>query len=227
MLTEEIRAILAGSREYGWVLEPDAKRLLHLAGIGVPKFLWAQDLEEAYAFAEGIGYPVAAKVVSPAILHKTEAGGVVLGIRDREGLARAYEGFRGLRGFRGMLVEETVSGAEMILGGKVDMQFGPIVLMGVGGTLAEIYRDTALRMAPIAEKDVLSMLHGLKAHQIFEGYRGAEPVDLPELSRTLVALSHLMMDLQDEVSSLDLNPVICRGKQCLAADARILLKGGH
>lgn len=224
MLKPEIQEILTRSKEWGWVLEPDAKEILRLSGITVPRFVLAWDVEEAESFARQIGYPVVAKVVSPRVLHKTDSGGVLLGIRDRDALARAFRGFQKFDGFEGMLVEEMVSGKELILGGKVDHQFGPIVLLGLGGILAEIYQDTALRMAPIGPNDVVSMMNGLKAHKLFTGFRGSEPINLGELSKTLVTLSHLMMDLEDQVSSMDLNPVMCDARRCVVADARIMLK---
>jgi len=224
MLSQNILDILSKSKESGWVLEPDAKRLLTQAGIGVPEFLWTDSLKEAVAFAEKIGYPVVAKVVSPKVIHKTDSGGVTTGIDNKIALGEAFHRFTGIDGFAGVLVEETVSGAEMIVGAKNDYQFGPVILLGVGGTGVEIYKDTTLRMAPIGRKDVESMVRSLKAHRLFEGYRGAEPVSMEELTRTLIAFSGLVMELGEEVESIDLNPVICSAKRCVVADARIMLK---
>jgi len=224
MLSQNILDILSKSKEWGWVLEPDAKRLLAQAGIGVPEFIWTDSLKEAVAFAEKIGYPVVAKIVSPKVIHKTESGGVALGIDNKIALGEAFHRFSDMDGFRGVLVEETVSGAEMIVGAKNDYQFGPVILLGVGGTGVEIYKDTTLRMAPIAPKDVESMLKSLKAHKLLEGYRGAEPVSLEALTRMLTSFSTLVMDLGEEVASIDLNPVMCSAKRCVVADARIMLK---
>lgn len=224
MLSQNILDILSKSKESGWVLEPDAKRLLAQAGIGVPEFIWTDSLKEAVAFAEKIGYPVVVKVVSPKVIHKTDSGGVATGIDNKIALGEAFHRFTGIDGFAGVLVEETVSGVEMIVGAKNDYQFGPVILLGVGGTGVEIYKDTTLRMAPIGLKDVESMVKSLKAHSLFEGYRGAEPVSLEELTRTLIAFSNLVMELGEEVESIDLNPVICSATRCVVADARIMLK---
>jgi hypothetical protein len=150
MLSKEMKEILATSRAAGWVLEPRAKELLAAAGIPVPRFTWAHDMEEATRFANTIGYPVVAKVVSPAILHKSDAGGVSVGIKDDSGLRAAYKRFEALEGFAGVLVEEMVDGLELIVGAKVDYQFGPVILLGIGGTSVEIYNDTRIRMAPLA-----------------------------------------------------------------------------
>jgi succinyl-CoA synthetase beta subunit len=224
MLNQETLDILSRSREWGWVLEPDAKRLLSLAGIDVPEFICTERLNEAVEFAERIGYPVAAKVVSPRVVHKTEAGGVVVGIDNKIALAEAFHRLSGIEGFRGMLVEESVSCVEMIIGSKIDYQFGPVILFGIGGTGVEIYKDTTIRMAPIEPKDVTSMLKSLKAHRLLEGYRGAEPISLEKLSQNLMAFSSLIMDLGEAATSIDLNPVFCSPTRCVVADARIMLE---
>jgi succinyl-CoA synthetase beta subunit len=223
MLNQEILDILSRSREWGWVLEPEAKRILSLAGIDVPRFIWTDRLEEAVSFAGRIGYPVVAKVVSPEMVHKTEAGGVVLGIDGEPALAEAFHRLSGLDGARGVLVEESMSGVEMIIGSKVDYQFGPVILFGIGGTGVEIYKDTAIRMAPIEPSDVTRMLRGLKAHKLLEGYRGADPIDLEGLTRNLMAFSGLIVELGDAVTSIDLNPVFCSSARCVVADARMML----
>jgi len=106
----------------------------------------------------------------------------------------------------------------------VDYQFGPVILLGLGGTGVEIYRDTSLRMAPLKPRDVEAMVQGLKAHQLLEGYRGSEPINLPELNGLLVRFSRLVMTLEGLVESIDLNPVMCTPQRCLIADARIMLR---
>ena len=224
MLTDEIKDILLASRDLGWVLEPEAKRLFSLAGLDVPKFMWATELEQAVRFARDIGYPVVAKVVSPRALHKSDVGGVVVGIGSDEKLSETFRRFSRFDGFAGMLVEEMVSGVELIAGAKVDYQFGPVILLGMGGTGVEIYRDTTLRMAPLKEKDVESMLRDLKAHQLLEGYRGSEPVNLTELKGMVVTFSSLAMEIEGLIESIDLNPVLCSSRRCIVADARIMLK---
>jgi acyl-CoA synthetase (NDP forming) len=225
MLTQEMKGILAASKKRGWVLEPGAKRLLGLAGLAVPKFKWSTSLDELLNFAQEIGYPVVAKVVSPKVLHKTDSGGVVVGIEDEAGLKEAFEKLSSQEGFDGVLVEEMLAGVELIIGAKVDYQFGPVILMGLGGTGVEIYRDTTLRMAPLTRNDVESMIRGLKAHELLEGYRGSEPVNLEELTRMLLAFSGLVMEIEEQFESIDLNPVMCSSDGCVVADARIMLKG--
>jgi len=223
VLNAEIKAIISASQELGWVLEPEAKRLFSLAGLSVPRFIWATGVEEAVRFARQIGYPVVAKIISPHVLHKSDAGGVVVGIDRDARLREAFHRFSQTKGFAGVLVEEMLSGVELIVGAKVDFQFGPVILLGMGGTGVEIYRDITMRMAPIGQKDVESMVKGLKAHQLLEGYRGSEPVNVTELTRMLMAFSDLVMEIEGLMESIDLNPVMCSSSRCVVADARIML----
>jgi succinyl-CoA synthetase beta subunit len=224
MLIREVRDILSSSKATGWVLEPDAKRLFSFLGLDVPRFVWAKKVEEAIRFAEEIGYPVVGKVVSPKLVHKSEKNGVEIGIGNAEKLKETFRRFSQIDGFAGMLVEEMISGIELIVGAKVDDQFGPVVLLGMGGTGVEIYKDVTLRMAPLALKDIESMIRCLKAHSLLEGYRGSKPVNLDELNRLLKTFSDFVMDLESLFESIDLNPVICSPSRCVVADARIMLR---
>lgn len=223
MLKSGVKEILNASRGYGWVLEPHAKEILSSAGLPVPGYIVAQDLEKARGFAERMGYPVVAKVVSYDVVHKSDVGGVVPGVKGPDELEDVFSRLSALKGFRGMLVEEMVKGKELIIGSKTDYQFGPVVLLGMGGTGVEIYRDTSLRMAPLEEKDVESMVEGLKARELLEGYRGAEAINLKALTDMLMGFSRLVMDLEEHVESIDLNPVMCSPETCIIADARIML----
>ena len=225
MLTDEMLAILDGAKGSGWVLEPEAKRLLSLAGIEVPPFAWVRSEGEAIEAAGRIGFPLAAKVVSPQILHKSDAGGVAIGIQDNKELADVFNRFQTLPGFYGMLVEPMVAGIELIVGGKIDYQFGPIILLGIGGTGVEIYRDTAVRMAPLSESDVGSMVTRLKGGRLLQGYRGTRPVNMKRLTRLLTRFSGLLTATTERVESIDLNPVMCSENNCTVADARIILAG--
>jgi hypothetical protein len=223
MLNQDMRDIIRRAKKYGWVLEPEAKRLLSLAGIPVPDFRWATTLPEALAAAEGIGYPVVAKIVSPAIVHKSEVNGVIVGLEEADALTDVFRGFSRLEGFAGVLLEPLISGIELIIGAKIDDQFGPIILLGFGGTGVEIYQDTALRMAPLSDSDVSSMVESLKGAKLLRGYRGAEPIDMPALIRLVHHFSVLVMDLADRIDTIDLNPVKCTGTACVVVDARIML----
>jgi hypothetical protein len=224
MLNEQIKEILTLSLKNGWVLEPDAKRILALGGMEVPKYFWAKTVDEALGFAHKIGYPAVAKVISPQAIHKSDVGGVVTGIADDRALTETFQRFSSIKGFVGMLVEESLAGVELIVGSKKDYQFGPVILLGIGGTGVEIYRDTVLRMVPLKSTDIESMITGLKAHQLLEGYRGAEPVNLQALKGLLKLFSDLVMEIEDYFDSIDLNPVMCNSQKCVVADARIMLQ---
>ena len=223
VLKKEIQTILERSRPYGWVLEPDAKRIFKISGIPVPNFHRAQTADEAIAAATTIGYPVVAKLVSPGVIHKSEANGVAVGIRSDKEIQATFKRFAKHKAFAGMLVEEQGAGLELIVGGKIDAQFGPVVLLGIGGTSVEIYKDTALRMAPINANDVTSMINCLTAGQLLRGFRGEAAIDIDALIGLMTAFSGLLMKLADQITSIDLKPVFCSPKGCLVADARIML----
>lgn len=221
----DILRIIEEASGDGWVLEAAAKQIFSMAGFAVPRFAVARTAEEARRFAAEIGYPVVAKVVSPRILHKSDVGGVAVGIGNDSRLTEVFERFEVMDGFQGLLVEEMLSGIELILGAKFDVQFGPMILLGMGGTGVEIYQDVALRMAPLTEKEAMAMIGGLKAHRLLEGYRGAAPVDRDKLTGTLLAFSALVMELKDRIESIDINPLLCSAGGCVVADARIILRG--
>jgi succinyl-CoA synthetase beta subunit len=224
MLTKEMESILLNSKENGWVLEPEAKHLLSSAGIDVTRFHWTTEIDEAIRFAEEIGYPIVGKVVSPKVIHKSEKDGVEVGIKNEAKLRETFNRFKRMESFSGMLIEEMLSGIELIVGAKIDFQFGPVILLGIGGVWVEIYRDVILKMAPLKPKDIDSMMKCLKGRRLLEGYRGSEPVNLKELRRLLLAFSDLVMDLESLIESIDLNPIICSPTRCVVADARIILK---
>lgn len=225
MLNKEMIRIVNNFKKTGWIPEPEAKRLFAMAGLDVPKFTWAHTPEEAVSFAIQKGYPVVAKVVSPRIIHKSDVGGVITGIDSDDKLEKAYHVFSKLDGFDGMLVEETATGQELIVGAKIDYQFGPVILLGIGGTGVEIYQDVTMRMTPINKNNVISMIDSLKGRNILRGFRGGETVNVNALTDLLTGFSSLVTDLEDHIRSIDLNPVICSGERCVIADARIILNG--
>ena len=223
MLSAEIVDIIAAARNHGWVLEPEALRLLRAAGVPVPRFAWAKSETHAREAAAGIGYPVVAKVVSPHVMHKSDVQGVQPGIPDAEDLTNVYDRFSRLPGFDGVVVAEMLSGRELIVGAKIDFQFGPVILLGIGGTAVEIYNDTVTRMAPLKARDIESMLTCLRGRRLLTGYRGFAAVNIPKLTAMMLAFSDVVMELDDRIDSIDLNPVFCSPERCTVADARIVL----
>jgi acetate---CoA ligase (ADP-forming) subunit beta len=220
---QTISRIISRSAARGWVLEPDAERILSLEGIPVPRFKVVTTHEEAISSAHEIGYPVVAKVISPDVLHKSDVHGVEIGIDSDERLIQAFNRFASIRGFTGMLVEEIISGLELILGAQNDYQFGPMILLGIGGTGVEIYQDVTLRMAPLKPGDVALMVSNLRGHKLLEGYRGADPVNMEKLTSVVLAFSGFIMDFKDSIQSVDINPLKCSPEDCIAVDTRIML----
>jgi acetate---CoA ligase (ADP-forming) subunit beta len=223
MLSHCIRQILASARPMGWVLEPLAKQVLADRDLAVPKSVLTDLTDTAAQFLADTNGPVVLKAVSPAILHKTEHNAVVTGIEDQNVLAAQMARLLSLDGCDQVLVEEMVSGIEVLVGAKNDLQFGPVVVLGLGGTRVEIYNDTAIRLAPVTPADVISMVNSLVARPIFQGFRGRPGVNMAALTRMMTEFSRLVMDLEPFFESIDLNPVICTPDQCVAADARIML----
>jgi hypothetical protein len=166
---------------------------------------------------------VVAKIVSPAVVHKTEVDGVTIDIRTEEQLQAVFQRYARHKAFTGVLIEQMISGIELIVGGKVDTQFGPVVLLGIGGTGVEIYRDTALRMAPITEKDVASMVNCLTGRTMLKGFRGTLAIDMQALTGLMISFSEFFVKWASQIASIDLNPVICSAQGCTVVDARMML----
>lgn len=224
MLSKSDSSIIDISRSRGWVLEPYAKQIMANQGFDIPDFVLTDSIRIACEFLKKSPGPVVAKAVSENILHKTEFDAVVTGIHDEQTLEREMTRLKTLKGCEQILVEEMVEGLEIIIGGKNDFQFGPVVVLGLGGTSVEIYNDTAIRMAPLKPADVISMVDSLKAKKLFKGYRKKPGVNMEMLTRLVVEFSLLAMDLEQQFQSIDLNPVICTKDRCVIADARIMLK---
>lgn len=205
------------------MLEPDAKALLKLKGLDIPDFILTSSFEDAERFLKEAG-SIVIKAVSRKILHKTEYNAVVTGISSSHHLQQEMERLLKLEGCETILVEKMIQGLEIIIGAKNDFQFGPVIILGLGGTSVEIYNDTAIRMAPLKPGDVFSMVESLQAKELLLGYRGKKGVNMEILTHLIVNFSYWMMELENEIESVDLNPVICTKDRCVIADARIILK---
>ncbi|MEH0019181.1 MAG: acetate--CoA ligase family protein [Desulfobacter sp.] len=222
-LTEADTTAIHASMDRGWMLEPDAKDMLARQGFDLPQRLNTDSPEAAAGFMASLSGPVVAKAVSPRILHKTEHNAVVVGIDNPRDLEQEMTRLLSLDGCGSVLVEEMVGGVEVFVGAKNDAQFGPVVILGVGGTAVEIYNDTAIRMAPVSPGDVQSMVDSLTGAPLLTGFRGGAGVDMDTLATLVVRFSHLAMALEPRFQSIDLNPVMCSPERCVVADARIML----
>ncbi|MGE5538243.1 MAG: acetate--CoA ligase family protein [Gemmatimonas sp.] len=212
------------------VLTPDtlAKELARY-GIAAPKQAVAKTGAEAARIARRIGFPVALKIVSGDISHKTEAGGVMLGLKtpaDVAGaaktlVARARKHTRKAR-IDGFLVQEMVDGVEVLLGARNDALYGPLLVVGSGGVLVELARDVALRLLPVASADVKAMVDGLKLKAQLKGFRGRPPADQSALVKAAVGLARFFIDHRDVLADIEINPLIVRakGKGAVAVDVR-------
>ena len=209
---------------------PEGKLVSDAYGIPVPKEGVATSADEAARLAAGMGGAVVLKIVSPQILHKTEAGGVLVGI---DGEAAVRKGFDTIMAnakkydakaqLLGVQVQQMLKGGqEVIVGAVTDPSFGKLVAFGLGGVLVEVMKDITFRLAPASREDALSMLDGVAAAELLKGVRGAPPVDREALANLIVGVSQLVSDFP-EIAELDLNPVFATPQGATAADVRIVL----
>ena len=209
---------------------PEAREVCEAYGISVPQEAVAKSAEDAGRLAAEIGFPVVMKIVSPQILHKTEAGGVIVGVRSVEQATRGYativanaRNFDAKAEILGVQVQQMLAGGhEVIIGAVTDPAFGKLVAFGLGGILVEVLKDVTFRLAPASAEDALSMLDGIAAAEILRGVRGARPVDRTALAAMIERVSLLVADFP-EISELDLNPVFASEHGATAADVRIVL----
>ncbi|MEE9538263.1 MAG: acetate--CoA ligase family protein [candidate division NC10 bacterium] len=210
------------------LLEPEAYELLASYGVSVPPHTLVNSAEEAEAAATEIGYPVVTKIVSPDILHKTETGGVLLNLNDAASVKAAYgqiteHARQGKAAVRGVLISRMAPpGTEVIVGLTQDLQFGPVMMFGLGGIFVEVYQDVSFRLIPLAERDAAAMIHEIKAFPLLQGVRGKKPADLKALTHLLLKVSQIAQE-NPEISEMDLNPVLVYEKGLSVVDARVLL----
>ena len=209
---------------------PEGKLVCDAYGIVTPKEGVAKSAADAAKMAAAMGFPVVLKIVSPEILHKTEAGGVLVGIGSA---AEAEKGFATIMAnaakynakatLLGVQVQQMLSGGqEVIIGAVTDPAFGKLVAFGLGGILVEVLKDITFRLAPASREDALSMQDGIAAAEILKGVRGADPVDREALASMIVNVSQLVADFP-EIVEMDLNPVFATKRGAIAADVRIVV----
>jgi acyl-CoA synthetase (NDP forming) len=213
------------------LLEPEAKTICTEYGITVTKFNVAKNEKEAAAQANQIGYPIVLKIVSPDIIHKSDAGGVLVNLKTAIEVQAGYKKiienitkYKSDAKIVGVLVQEMApQGIEVIVGAVKDPQFGQTVMFGLGGIFVELLKDVNFRVAPLTERDAKEMITQLKAYPLLNGYRGSKPADIEALTAILCNTSKLVMDYP-EIKELDLNPVMAYQKGAKTVDARIILE---
>lgn len=208
--------------------EYDAKQLLHAYGIPITREQLVQNKKDALAAARAIGYPVVLKACAAELMHKSESGAVVVGIRDDDHLEEAYDRVAAATDIplQGILVQEMVHGQrELVVGLNRDAQFGPCVMVGLGGILTEVLKDVAFRVAPFDAAEALDMLSELRCRDMLEPFRGQEAANKRALCETLVAVGRIGME-HDAIAEIDINPIIIDARGRLkAVDALVVLNG--
>jgi acetyl coenzyme A synthetase (ADP forming)-like protein len=210
--------------------EPAGYELLKKYAIPVPDYEIAASAEEAVQAASDIGYPVVLKIVSEEIVHKSDAGGVMTGIRNEKELITAFDQIMdNVRtvypdaALEGVIVEkEMATGLELLIGGKTDPAFGKVITFGMGGTLVELVRDVAIRLIPLIADEIREMIREVRGYRLIAGYRGAGPLDEEELIRILEAVCRMFLD-SPEICEFDLNPLVLYREGACAVDARIIV----
>lgn len=212
------------------LLETEAKELLREYGISVPDFKLIKSEDEIVGLAKEINFPIVMKIVSPDIIHKTDAGGVKVGIKDEKEAKTAYQDI--IYKVKKYKKEAKISGViaysmipqetEIIIGMMKDPCFGPTIMFGLGGIFVEILKDISFRILPLEERDAEEMISEIKGYQILKGVRGETPKDVQSIRDVLMKISQLVME-NPEIKEIDLNPIFVFEKALQVVDARIIL----
>ena len=228
---EKVRRIFDDNVQKGSkiITEESAKSILSEYGIKVPEYSIVTSDSEALVKSREIGFPLVAKIVSDQILHKTDVQGVKVGLQNEEETKEAFLDMHGRLSkeydVKGVLLEKMVpKGIELIVGLQNDPQFGPVIMLGLGGIYTELFKDISFRVLPITKEDALDMINDLKGNKILKGFRGSEPVDLDILCDAIVKIGNLGTDMAKYIDSVDFNPIIVYPQNYYVVDAKILLK---
>ena len=212
------------------ITEELSKTILKTYGVKVPPFALVTSVEEAAKQAKKIGFPLVMKVVSPQILHKTDVGGVKVGLNNVNDVKKTFKEMYGRLSkkkgveVKGILLEKMVpKGVELIVGIQNDSQFGPVIMVGLGGIMTEVMKDVAFRMLPITTSDVKSMINELKGAALLKGFRGSESIDINMVAKMLVQIGKLGVENANYINSIDFNPVVVYPKSHFVVDAKIIL----
>jgi acyl-CoA synthetase (NDP forming) len=230
MSTVEVIA-LAQEEGRSVLTEVESKNLLKGAGIEVVDTRLARTKREAISISSDMGFPVVLKIASPDVVHKSDAGGVKVGLKNASQAGRAYseimtqvkQKFPRAR-IQGVAVQKMAPpGVEVIIGMSKDPQFGPVIMFGLGGVLVEVLKDVSFRIVPLAPRDAHEMVQEIKGYPLLCGYRGQDPVDIGKLEEMILKVSDFV-EWNPEIAELDLNPVFAYKDGTLAVDARIILE---
>jgi acyl-CoA synthetase (NDP forming) len=225
--------VIAKARKEGRTVltEVESKQLLKQADIDVVETRLATSEEEAVSISKELGFPVVLKIASPDIVHKSDAGGVRLGLENAQAVGQAYDDILAAAKkshpkakILGVAVQKMARpGVEVIIGMSQDDQFGPVLMFGLGGVLVEVLKDVSFRLVPLARRDAAEMIREIKGYPLLEGYRGGEKVKIAYLEKLLLKVSEFV-EKNPEVKELDLNPIFAYSDGALAVDARVILE---
>lgn len=227
---QKIQNIIESSKGTPRVItEESSKEILGEYGIKVPKYALVTNSDEAVQKSKEIGFPLVAKIVSPDILHKTDVGGVKVGLSSEDEVKQAFDDmFNRLKekfDVKGVLLEKMVpKGVELIVGLQNDSQFGPSIMVGLGGIYTELFKDVSFRVLPVSKSEATRMLESLRGKDILKGFRGSKPIDLDMLSEAIVNIGTLGVDMAGKYESIDFNPVVVYPDSYYVVDAKIILK---
>ena len=199
--------------------------LLRSCGIGLPKQALVSSAADAAVKAKEISYPVALKLIAADVVHKTESGAVVLGLKNAEDVqAEGQKLLSKTLGKGSLLVQEMVQGTEVLLGARTDPQYGPFLMVGLGGIFVEVLKDVAIRLLPVDEREAREMLKELRGYRVLEGVRGQGPRDIDALVKGMVGLSDLFAAHRHHLSDMEINPIMVRaqGGGVAAVDVRLV-----
>lgn len=211
--------------------EVESKALLRRAGIPVVEAKLARSKKEAVSTSKEMGFPVVLKINSPDVIHKSDAGGVKLGLANGTQVGKAYsdimssikKAYPDAR-VEGISVQRMAApGVEVIVGMSKDPQFGPVIMFGLGGILVEVLKDVSFRIVPVSERDAGEMIREIKGYPILEGYRSQKPASIPALEKLIVKVSEFV-EKNNQIGELDLNPVFAYPDTAVVVDARIILE---
>ena len=211
--------------------EFESKRILKQAGISVVETKLAKTQKEAVLLSQKIGFPVALKIASPDVIHKSDSGGVKLSLSNANEIKKAYEEiFKRMRKhypravIHGVSVQKMVRpGTEVIVGTSKDPQFGPVIMFGLGGIFVELLKDVSFRVIPVDRRDAQEMIQEIKGYPLLQGFRGTEPASISALVEIILKISQLVEE-HPQIKELELNPVFAYRDKALAVDARIILE---
>jgi 4-hydroxybutyryl-CoA synthetase (ADP-forming) len=233
--TDKVKSIFENVRKHGRanLLEEEGYEVLQAYGFPTPQSILCTTEQEGIDAARKIGYPLVMKIVSPDIIHKSDAGGVKVGVKTNDELKSAFRTitenalkYKSDAKIKGVLVQEMVKSAkETILGASQDPTFGPVIMFGLGGIYVEVLKDVVFRVAPIHEQEAINMVESIKTIKLLKGVRGEKPSDLKAIADSLQRLSQLVVDFQ-EIKEFDINPLLVleEGKGARVVDARIILR---